>query len=85
MKTTLPFNLAARPTGEQPGKRGIRRWRLVKLQVLLGFALLIILIIVTGTITIQQIAMLGRLTSTIHEQSLEVSNAALKRRPGRQS
>ncbi|HOO45484.1 MAG TPA: MCP four helix bundle domain-containing protein [Deltaproteobacteria bacterium] len=78
MKTTPPFNLAASPPGEQPGKRDIRRWRLVKLQVLLGFALLIILIIVTGTITIQQIAMLGRLTSTIHEQSLEVSNAALR-------
>lgn len=78
MNTEQSFNFAPKQFGKEPDRLDIKKWRHVKLQVLFGFLLLIILIIVIGIITIQQVTMLGNLTSTIHKHPLKVSNAALR-------
>lgn len=67
-----------KPFGKEPARIDTRKWSHIKLQMLLGFGLLIILIIVMGALTIQQITMLGELASTIHQHPMEVSNAALR-------
>lgn len=59
-----------------------RKWQTVKNQVILGFSLLILLIIGTAILTVNEYTTLSKIVSAIHEHPLEVSSNALRARVG---
>ncbi len=54
----------------------------IKARMFLASAVMVVLFIVSGMISIHQIGVLGQLTSTLYNHPLKVSNAALKAKAG---
>ncbi len=54
----------------------------IKARMILSFALMVVLFIVFGAISMNQMGILGDLTSTLYDHPLRVSNAALKAKSG---
>ena len=60
----------------------ILNYMTVKARMILSFALMTVLFIVFGAISMNQMKVLGDMTSTLYDHPLQVSNASLKAKAG---